>query len=293
MACTRLTAETLWQDVSRLREQSPLVHNITNYVVMNSTANALLALGAAPVMAHALEEVEEIVGLAAALVVNIGTLSRPWVQGMELAMLAARRRGIPVVLDPVGAGASKLRTQTCLELIGKAPPSIIRGNASEIRALWISGATTRGVDSRDCPEAALAAGIGLSAATGAVLSISGPVDLIVCGREVVEVANGHPMMPRVTGLGCAASALTGAFAAVNPNAWQAATEAMAVMGLCGEIAAAGARGPGSFHVAFLDALYSLDQATVDARLRLRWPRLKPARGRLERQLQENPGEPRQ
>lgn len=263
------SADAVWQDVQRLREQSPLVHSITNYVVMNSTANALLALGAAPVMAHASEEVEEIVAIASALVVNIGTLSLSWIAAMRQAMVAARRRGIPVVLDPVGAGASRLRTTTCLELMAAAPPSIIRGNASEIRALRVSGAATRGVDSRDSAEAALEAGRELGAATGAVVSISGPVDLIVRGRDVIEVANGHPMMPRVTGLGCAASALTGAFAAVNPDPFLAAAHAMAVMGLCGERAAEQASGPGSFQVAFLDALYLLDGATVRGRLRLR------------------------
>jgi len=268
MTTPAASADAVWQDVRRIREQSPLIHNITNYVVMNSTANALLAIGAAPVMAHAPEEVEDIVGLASALVINIGTLSRPWIESMRQAMLAARRRGIPTVLDPVGAGASRLRTQTCLELLAAAPATIVRGNASEIRALQVSGASTRGVDSRDSAEAALAAGRELGAATGAVVSISGPVDLIVRGLEVIEVANGHPLMPRVTGLGCAASALTGAFAAVNPDPLAAAAHAMAVMGLCGERAAERSEGPGSFHVAFLDALYQLDAATIRARLRL-------------------------
>jgi hydroxyethylthiazole kinase len=268
MSATESHATAVWQDVERLRQQSPLVHNITNYVVMNSTANALLALGAAPVMAHAPEELEDIVAIASALVINIGTLSAPWIESMALAMAAAERRHLPIILDPVGAGASRLRTQTCLELIRRTPPTIIRGNASEIRALQVSSATTRGVDSRDRAEAALAAGRELSRACGATVSISGPLDLIVRGNAVIEVANGHPLMPRVTGLGCAASALTGAFAAVNPDPLLAAAHAMAVMGICGELAAAESRGPGSFHVAFLDALYGLDEATIQTRLRL-------------------------
>lgn len=268
-------ASVLWQDIEAVRQQAPLVHNITNYVVMNCTANALLAVGAAPVMAHAAEEIEDIVRIASALVVNIGTLSADWVQSMRLAMVAARQRRIPVVLDPVGAGASSLRTETCLELLGLAPPTIVRGNASEIRALRVAGATTRGVDSRDSAQVALAAGRELSLATGAVVSISGPVDLIVFGDQVMEVANGHPLMPRVTGLGCVASALTGAFAAVVPDAFRAAAHAMAVMGICGEVAAETARGPGSFEVAFLDALYRLDEGTVRTRLRLR---VRRARG---------------
>jgi hydroxyethylthiazole kinase len=261
-------ASAVWQDIERIRQQSPLVHNITNYVVMNSTANALLALGAAPVMAHAPEEIEEIVAIASAVVINIGTLSAPWIESMAQAMAAARQRHLPVILDPVGAGASRLRTQTCLDLIRQTPPTIIRGNASEIRALRVSSATTRGVDSRDRAEAALEAGRELNLASGATVSISGPLDLIVRGSEVIEVANGHPLMPRVTGLGCAASALTGAFAAVNSDPLLAAAHAMAVMGLCGELAAEESRGPGSFHVAFLDALYRLDEDVVRERLRL-------------------------
>lgn len=268
MTATSPYASAVWQDIERIRQQSPLVHNITNYVVMNSTANALLALGAAPVMAHAPEEIEEIVAIASAVVINIGTLSAPWITAMAQAMAAARQRHLPVILDPVGAGASRLRTQTCLDLIRQTPPTIIRGNASEIRALRVSSATTRGVDSRDRAEAALEAGRELNLASGATVSISGPLDLIVRGSEVIEVANGHPLMPRVTGLGCAASALTGAFAAVNSDPLLAAAHAMAVMGLCGELAAEESRGPGSFHVAFLDALYRLDEDVVRERLRL-------------------------
>ncbi|NLF16821.1 MAG: hydroxyethylthiazole kinase [Lentisphaerae bacterium] len=268
MSTTNPAAGALWQDLQRLRERSPLVHSITNYVVMNSTANALLALGASPVMAHAVEEVEDIVGIASALVINIGTLSRPWVDAMHLAMAAARRRGVPVVFDPVGAGASRWRTQVCRDLLAATPPTIVRGNASEIRALHIAGAATRGVDSRDDAEAALEAGQALAASTGAVVSISGPVDLIVGAGGVLAVGNGHPIMPRVTGLGCAATALTAAFAAVNPDAALAAAHAMAVMGLCGEEAAAHSAGPGSFQVAFLDALYALDAGTIRRRLRI-------------------------
>ncbi len=267
--------DALWHDIERVRAESPLVHNITNYVVMNLTANALLAAGAAPVMAHATQEVEEIVRIASALVVNIGTLSPGWVQAMRLAMSAARRRGIPVVLDPVGAGASALRTETCLDLISLAAPTVLRGNPSEIRALTVPKAATRGVDSRDQADAALPSAQELSRATGAVVSVSGPVDLIVRGETVLEVANGHPLMRQVTGMGYVASALTAAFAAVNPDPLLAAAHAMAVMGICGELAAEQSRGPGSFAVAFLDALYRLDREAVCARLRLR-PR--PARG---------------
>jgi hydroxyethylthiazole kinase len=153
-------ADEVWDDLQALRALSPVTHNITNFVVMNNTANALLAVGAAPIMAHAHEEINDIVAIAHALVVNIGTLSKPWIKVMFEAMAAARARGIPVVLDPVGAGASRLRTDTAMRMLNEVTPTIVRGNASEITALWVAGAATRGVDS------ALDGGAALDAARG-------------------------------------------------------------------------------------------------------------------------------
>ncbi|MGD0782653.1 MAG: hydroxyethylthiazole kinase, partial [Candidatus Aminicenantales bacterium] len=234
---TMTDGQAIWTDVEKIRAGRPLVHNITNYVVMNTTANALLALGASPVMAHAAEEVEEMAGLASALVLNIGTLSGPWIEAMKLAARAARKKGIPIVLDPVGAGATRFRTAVALDLLAAARPAIVRGNASEVRALAAGVGETRGVDSRHGPEDALEAARELSARHGAVISVSGAVDRIVGAGSTARVANGHPMMPFVTGLGCMASALTGAFAAVNPSPLRAAAHAMAVMGIAGEMAA--------------------------------------------------------
>ena len=261
-------ASAVWRDVERIRSQAPLVHNITNYVAMALTANALLALGASPVMAHAPEEVDEMAALSAALVLNIGTLSPPWVTGMLRAGNAARRKGIPIVLDPVGAGATRYRTETARRLLRDLRPAVLRGNASEIRALATSEAGTKGVDSRHAPEAALEAARRLSSEFGAVVSVSGPVDLIVLGGSVVRTANGHPLMPRVTGLGCVASALTGAFAAVAASPLEAAAHAMAVMGIAGEMAGEGAAGPASFQTRFLDALYNLSEADISGRLKM-------------------------
>jgi hydroxyethylthiazole kinase len=258
----------VWSDVERIRAQAPLVHNITNYVAMNLTANALLALGASPVMAHASEEVEEMAGLAAALVLNIGTLSAPWIGAMLQAGAAARRRGIPIVLDPVGAGATRFRTETALRILGEVRPTILRGNASEIRALAHAGGETKGVDSRHAPEAALEAARRLSSEYGCAVTVSGPTDLIIHGASVVRIANGHPLMPRVTGLGCVASALTGAFAAVDASPLAAAAHAMAVMGIAGEIAGDGAAGPASFQTRFLDALYNLGEEDIAVRLKM-------------------------
>ena len=261
-------AERVWRDIESIRRGAPLIHNITNYVVMNTTANALLAIGASPVMAHALEEVEEMAGLSAALVINIGTLSGPWIESMRKAAGLARRAGIPIVLDPVGAGATRFRTETARRFLEETPPAILRGNASEVLALARDEKGTKGVDSLRTPDEARESAGRLAVRYGCVVSVSGAADLITNGSSSAIVLNGHPLMPRVTGLGCAASALSGAFAAVNPDPFRAAVHAMAVMGIAGEIAAAGAEGPASFQVRFIDALYNLEAGEISNRLRL-------------------------
>lgn len=264
-----ITADGLWEDVEAIRSQRPLVHNITNYVVMNSTANALLAIGASPVMAHAVDEVADMVAIAGALVVNIGTLSGPWVEAMHLAMRTAGERGTPIVLDPVGAGATPYRTEAVADLIGDVAPTIIRGNASEIMAVAAAGGTTRGVDSNDESTSATAAAATLADRTGAVVVVTGATDLVVTHDGVTALDNGHALMARVTGLGCTASALCGAFAAVQPDAARAAAHATAVSGIVGELAAARAEGPGTLQLHLLDRLHDLDAAQVAARLRVR------------------------
>ena len=259
----------LWEDIQRIRSEAPLVHNITNYVVMNSTANALLAIGASPVMAHASQEVEEMVSLARALVINMGTLSTAWVEAMFKAGQEALRRGIPVVFDPVGCGATKFRTATAQELTEGIRPAIIRGNASEIRALFRSVQGTKGVDSMQTPEDVLEDAVALSLACRCVVSVSGAVDLVVEGNSVVRIANGHPIMSRVTGMGCIATAITGAFAAVNSRPFQAAAHGMGAVGIAGEMAAERSAGPGSFPAQFLDALYLLRESDITHRLNMR------------------------
>jgi hydroxyethylthiazole kinase len=263
-----VTASSVWSDVARIRVRAPLVHNITNYVVMNTTANALLAIGASPVMAHAAEEVEEMVALASALVINIGTLSPPWIESMERAARAARARGVPIVLDPVGAGATTLRTRTARRLLTDSPPAVLRGNPSEILAVAGGAATTRGVDSAAGVEAARAAAHALSETYGCAVVVSGPVDLVVRAGAEIRVANGTPLLARVTGMGCTATALVGAFVAVNSDATAAAAHATAVMGIAGELAAETAGGPGTFQALFLDALAGLSEAEVTARLKV-------------------------
>ena len=254
--------------LTEIRAQAPLIHNITNYVVMNSTANALLAIGASPVMAHAIEEVEEMVRHSRALVINIGTLSPGWVDAMQVAVKAAASVGIPIVLDPVGCGATRYRTQSALALLSVARPSVIRGNASEIRALARSSGSTKGVDSVFLPDEVRDDAGALARSLGGVVSVSGPVDLIAAEGRVARIHNGHPLMTKVTGMGCTASAITGAFLAVEPDAFEAATLAMATMGAVGELAAERASGPGSFQQHFLDSMYGLTDTELRRLARL-------------------------
>lgn len=261
----------VWEDLKRIRSEAPLVHNITNYVAMSLTANALLAIGASPVMAHALEEVEEMVGLARALVINIGTLSSAWIDAMVKAGREACRRGLPIVLDPVGSGATRLRTDTAAMLIREIKPAIIRGNASEIRSLAYAEQSTKGVDSELASVDALDAACVLSERCGGTVVVSGAVDLVVSEKRVIRIRNGHPLMPRITGLGCAATALTGAFSAVNPSSFEAAAHAMALMGVAGELAGEVSAGPGSFQVHFLDALHTIQESDMRQRLKMESP----------------------
>lgn len=248
--------------LQKLRATSPLVQNITNYVVMNTTANALLALGASPAMVHAAEEVEEFVSIAHALVINIGTLSPPWISAMRLAATAARAHNKPWVMDPVGAGSTALRSSTALSLL-QLKPSVVRGNASEILALGRANrSATRGVDSTDSSTSAVKIGEHLATTYGTVVVISGAIDYVTDGDRLLAVESGDPMMTRVTGLGCTATALIGAFLAIEPDALLASAYAMAVLGVAGEIAAERSPGPGSLQLNLLDVLYTLDEEAL-------------------------------
>ncbi|MBU4404606.1 MAG: hydroxyethylthiazole kinase [Acidobacteria bacterium] len=264
----RISAKDIDQNLELVRRQSPLVHNITNYVVMNLTANALLAVGASPVMAHAREEVEDMVNIASALVINIGTLSAPWIASMKKAARKAQKKGIPIIYDPVGAGATPFRTRTIRTLIQTVPPAIVRGNASEIIAIADDACKTKGVDSAAAADNALDSARWLSEKYGCVVCVSGATDYIIDKNGMVMIKNGHALMPKVTGLGCTATALCGAFAAVNPNYFATTTAAMAVMGIAGEIAAEKAKGPASMQVEFLDALFNMKGEEIKKRLKI-------------------------
>ncbi len=253
--------------LARLREQRPLVHQITNYVVMNETANATLALGALPVMAHAPEEVAEMAALAGAVVLNIGTLSSRWIDAMLLAGRSANEHGVPVVLDPVGVGATQYRTETARRILDEVDVAVLRGNAGEVATLAGIAAEMRGVESigagADPAELARIAARSL----GVVASVTGPVDHVSDGEQIVAIANGHPLLASVTGTGCMSSAVTGCFLAVEGSPLDAAVAALVAFGVAGEDAAQDAKGPGSFHVNLYDALAALDPGTLDDRAR--------------------------
>ncbi|MFZ3510825.1 hydroxyethylthiazole kinase [Vibrio harveyi] len=257
--------EQITQALTAVRQQKPLVVNITNYVVMNNTANALLAIGASPIMAHSKQEMAEMMSFAGALVINIGTLDSVWTPRMSYAVEQANANGKIVVLDPVGCGASSLRTETSREIARLADKLIIRGNASEIIALAGEQAQSKGVDALDSSDTALGAANFLVTEYDASVVISGETDYIVTKGQTVQLNNGHEMMAYVTGMGCTLTALTGAFAAVGDDTGLAAA---AVLGVVGEIAAEQARGPGSLQMNLLDELYQLDEETLAKRLKL-------------------------
>lgn len=254
------SSDSFIRDCALVREKSPLVHCITNYVAMGINANALLAIGASPLMSFCPEEMEEIVSISSALVVNIGCLDRHEIEGMKIAAATADRLGKPWVLDPVGAGASRIRTETSLTLIRDSHPTVIRGNASEIMCLAGQQIKSRGVDTSALSSDAVESAKALALASGAIVSVSGPVDYITDGVRVEKIGNGHPLMARITAMGCTASVVTGAFIAVGEDRLLAARNAMAVMGIAGERAAARAAGTGSMEMHFIDELSTYDPA---------------------------------
>lgn len=252
--------------LARVRADAPLVQCITNYVAMNIVANALLAIGASPGMVHAEEEAGEFAAVAGALTVNIGTLSPVWVSGMKAAVAGAKTAGKPWVLDPVAHFATGFRRKTVAELLALGP-TVIRGNASEIITLAGEKGAGRGIDSGDPVERAEDAARRVAISQGAVVAVTGKTDFVTDGAQAARIVGGSDLMPRVTALGCSLTGAVGAFLAVAPDAPFAATvAALAAFAEAGETAASGAGGPGSFAVAFLDALYNLDGHALDARV---------------------------
>lgn len=257
-------ADKAAQNLAAVREKKPLIHNITNFVVMNYTANALLAMGASPVMAHSQGEVEEMVAFAGALVINIGTLEDDWLTSMIKAGKKASQQKTPIILDPVGSGATTLRTHAAKKIIAETRLSVIRGNASEILSLRNEDSQTKGVDSIHSVDDAAQTAKVLAEELKTTLAITGPVDLVTDGKRVIRVANGHPLMGYVTGSGCTATATIGAFLAVDQDPLSATATALAFFGLAGEVAGQKAHAPGTFMIRMLDALYTISPEELNA-----------------------------
>jgi hydroxyethylthiazole kinase len=259
---------SLWEHILSVRQKSPLVHNITNYVVMNSTANALLSIGASPIMAHAAEEVEDIVSICDSLVINIGTLDASLVSSMLLAAKKANSLQKPFVLDPVGAGSSNYRDHTLLQLLAYKP-TVIRGNASEILALAKQHQSImKGVDSTANSTDAIAAAVSLNKQFGSIVCISGAKDIIVTAHKLIQLSNGNALMTKVTGLGCSATALIGAFIGTIEDPFEAVVSATALISIAGEIVSTPANGPGSLQMLLLDKLHTITKEEFNSHLKL-------------------------
>ena len=268
--------------MANVKKTRPLVHNITNYVTVNDCANILLACGGSPIMADDAEEVEEITAVCGGLNINIGTLNKRTIEAMLLAGKKANELGHPVVLDPVGAGASKLRTETALSLVKNVKFAVIRGNMSEIKTLAYGSGTTKGVDadvadsvSEENLDDAVVFAKGVAKKLKTVIAITGAIDIVTDGEKAYCIRNGHPMMSAVTGTGCQLSALTAAYVTANPDTpLEAAAAAVTVMGLAGEIAynrLGEADGNSSYRNYIIDAVFRMspEQLAEGAKVEVR------------------------
>ncbi|CAN6460602.1 unnamed protein product [Victoria cruziana] len=259
-----------WRFFSRVRELFPLVQCITNFVSMDLMANTLLAAGASPAMVHALEEVPDFTPHASALLINIGTLTPSWLASMKAAAEIANRLGKPWVLDPVAVSASEFRLRACLELLGLRP-AVVRGNASEVIALsGASAGPNKGADGSHKSEDAIEAAKHLAQTCGAIVAVSGSVDIITDGHQVVGACNGVSMLQRITATGCAVTALIAAFVAVDPeHALEATTAALSVFGVASELGMEKASGPASLRLHLIDSLHGLDERTAVSKVKVK------------------------
>jgi len=259
---------TAYDLLDRVRQQKPVVHHLTNWVTIYDCAQVVKTLGASPVMAHAPEEAAEMAQIASALVLNIGTLTVDFVEAMKLAAHSANKKGIPVVLDACGAGATTLRDRKCLELLNEVRIDVIKGNASEVARVSGESVKTRGVDATEVGGDLVLLAEKLAVQHKATVVITGKVDITTDGRQTHLVKNGHPLMTRVVGTGCMATSVIGAFAAVESDLSLAAACALAIYGIAGEVAAEKASGPASFKERLFDCLYNLDRESVDRMQRI-------------------------
>ena len=261
-------AEIVCNGLAAVRNKKPMIHHITNTVVMNLTANVTLCLGAAPVMAPCIDESPEMVSFAGALLLNIGTLNPELVKSMLAAGRVANELGIPVVFDPVGAGATRLRTDSARMILSELDITIVRGNAGEVLALSGEGGKVRGVDSMESVEGRIDLSSSFAAESGSVIAVTGATDIVTDGERTARIDNGHPMMGRVTGTGCCASTSVACFAASVGDPFHAALGGLVAPGIAGEKAAEICGGPGTFVPCFLDALSSLDCEIIENNVRM-------------------------
>jgi hydroxyethylthiazole kinase len=249
--------------LERVRQQKPVVHHLTNWVTIYDCAQVLKTLGASPVMAHAREEAAEMAQIASALVLNIGTLTVEFVEAMKLAARSANQKGIPVILDVCGAGATALRDRKCLELLNEVRIDVIKGNASEVARVAGESVKTRGVDATEVGADLALLAENLANQRQATVVVTGKVDIATDGKKTYRIANGHPMMTHVVGTGCMAASVIGAFAAVERDLSLASACALACYGIAAELAAEKSPGPAAFKAWLFDCLYNLDRETVD------------------------------
>ena len=263
-----LTELDVFARLEKVRAQSPVVHHLTNWVTIYDCAQVVKTLGGSPVMAHAPEEVAEMTKIASALVLNIGTLTVTMVEAMKLAAQSANKKGIPIVLDVCGAGATSLRDVKVAELLSAAKIDIIKGNASEIARVAGEDIRTRGVDSTEVGGDVAVLAQKLAKSRSCCVAVTGAVDIVTDGNRTIRVANGDAMMAKVVGTGCMATSVIGVFSAIESDSTVAAACGLCCYGIAGELAAAKAPTPMAFKAALFDCLYGLDRKTIDAHRRL-------------------------
>ena len=264
-----MTTPQLSDLFTRVRRNHPLVHHITNYVTVNDCANITICAGGAPIMADAIEEVAEMTGIVGALVLNIGTLNKLQVESMIAAGRKANEKKIPIILDPVGAGATRFRTDTAKRLLDELEITILKGNAGEIGVLAGADGKVRGVDSAGLAGDPVAIAKEFASCAGLTVVVSGATDIVTDGKRVLLVENGHPMMGGISGTGCMAASVTGVFAAESGDSVHAAAAAFAALGIAGERAAVTAQGPYSFKVALFDELAGITPAALQSAAKIR------------------------
>jgi hydroxyethylthiazole kinase len=260
-AKTSIIFDNAFYDLDLIRQHNPIVLNLTNLVVMQTTANILLSLGASPMMAHAKQELADMTALANSLVINIGTLDETWVHAIDYGQREALKQAIPIIFDPVGAGASQYRTKVAKTILNNGI-HILRANPSEILALVNNNIKTKGVDTAHQSNEAIDAAKSLSEQYQCIIIISGKTDIIIDKNNIAFIPYGTPLFTKVTGMGCSATAVIGAFAAINNNYFLAAIHAMTIFTLAGQLAAKQCQGPASFFNVLVDSLFSLKKGEV-------------------------------